>query len=182
MGNTVLQYESIIKICKDIFTKKAKDYGTAWRVLRTSSITDQIFIKAQRIRTIEEKGNQKIEEGVRSEYIGIVNYSIIGLMQLDLEDDTRTVFSMEELSILFDKYGNEAKNLMKDKNHDYGEAWREMRLSSLTDLLLMKILRIKQIEDNKGKTIISEGIAANYLDMLNYAVFALIRIEEDKNN
>ncbi|MBL7892123.1 MAG: DUF1599 domain-containing protein [Bacteroidia bacterium] len=181
MSKTIAQYESIIKICKDIFTKKAKDYGTAWRVLRTSSITDQIFIKAQRIRTIEEKGSQKVDEGVRSEYIGIVNYSVIGLMQLDLKNDSRTEIPIEEVSTLFDKYANQAKELMQDKNHDYGEAWRDMRLSSLTDLLLMKILRIKQIEDNKGKTIISEGIDANYLDMINYAVFALIRIEEGMN-
>jgi len=181
MSKTIAQYESIIKICKDIFTKKAKDYGTAWRVLRTSSITDQIFIKAQRIRTIEEKGSQKVDEGVRSEYIGIVNYSVIGLMQLDLKNDSRTEIPIEEVSTLFDKYANQAKGLMQDKNHDYGEAWRDMRLSSLTDLLLMKILRIKQIEDNKGKTIISEGIDANYLDMINYAVFALIRIEEGVN-
>lgn len=178
MSKTLTQYESIIKICKDIFTKKAKDYGTAWRVLRTSSITDQIFIKAQRIRTIEEKGSQKVDEGIRSEYIGIVNYSLIGLMQLDLENDPRTELPIEEVSTLFDKYTSKAKSLMQDKNHDYGEAWRDMRLSSLTDLLLMKILRIKQIEDNKGKTLISEGIDANYLDMINYAVFALIRIEE----
>ncbi|MBI2269806.1 MAG: DUF1599 domain-containing protein [Bacteroidetes bacterium] len=181
MSKTIAQYESIIKICKDIFTKKAKDYGTAWRVLRTSSITDQIFIKAQRIRTIEEKGSQKVDEGVRSEYIGIVNYSVIGLMQLDLKNDSRTEIPIEEVSTLFDKYANQAKHLMQDKNHDYGEAWRDMRISSLTDLLLMKILRIKQIEDNKGKTIISEGIDANYLDMINYAVFALIRIEEGMN-
>lgn len=181
MSKTIAQYESIIKICKDIFTKKAKDYGTAWRVLRTSSITDQIFIKAQRIRTIEEKGSQKVDEGVRSEYIGIVNYSVIGLMQLDLKNDSRTEIPIEEVSTLFDKYANQAKHLMRDKNHDYGEAWRDMRISSLTDLLLMKILRIKQIEDNKGKTIISEGIDANYLDMINYAVFALIRIEEGMN-
>lgn len=178
MNNTITQYDSIIKNCKDIFTKKAKDYGTAWRVLRTSSITDQLFIKAQRIRTIEEKGIQKIDEGVRSEYIGIVNYSVIGLMQLLLGNDIRNEIPISEISTLFDECTNKAKGLMQDKNHDYGEAWRDMRLSSLTDLLLMKILRIKQIEDNKGKTIISEGIDANYLDMINYAIFALIRIEE----
>ncbi|MCC6690154.1 MAG: DUF1599 domain-containing protein [Bacteroidia bacterium] len=178
MSKTIVQYESVIKICKDIFTKKAKDYGTAWRVLRTSSITDQIFIKAQRIRTIEEKGSHKVDEGVRSEYIGIVNYSVIGLMQLMLQNDERTELPIEEVSTLFDECVNKAKSLMQDKNHDYGEAWRDMRLSSLTDLLLMKILRIKQIEDNKGKTIISEGIDANYLDMVNYAIFALIRIDQ----
>ncbi len=180
MNETVSQYDSIIKICKDIFTKKAKDYGTAWRILRASSITDQLFIKAQRIRTIEETGKQKIEEGIRSEYIGIVNYSIIGLMQLDLATDARMELPIDEVGLLFERFAGMAKKLMLDKNHDYGEAWRDMRVSSITDLVLMKILRIKQIEDNKGKTIISEGIDANYLDMVNYAVFALIRMEEQR--
>jgi hypothetical protein len=138
--------------------KKMKDYGTAWRVLRTSSITDQIFIKAQRIRNIEDKGTQKIDDDVRSEYIGIINYSIIGLIQLSMRNDSRMELPAEEVSQLFDRYSKEAKGLMENKNHDYGEAWRDMRVSSLTDLILMKILRIKQIEDNKGNTIISEGI------------------------
>lgn len=178
MSKTISQYESAIKACKDIFTKKTKDYGTAWRVLRTSSITDQIFIKAQRIRTIEEKGTSKVGEDIRSEYIGIVNYSIIGLMQLDMVADTRMEIPLEEITTLFEKYSTQAKDLMQNKNHDYGEAWRDMRVSSLTDLILMKLLRTKQIEDNKGKTLISEGIDANYLDMINYAVFALIRIDE----
>lgn len=155
-----------------------KDYGTAWRVLRTSSITDQIFIKAQRIRNIEDKGTQKINEDVKSEYIGIINYSIIGLIQLALKGDPRMELPAEEVSRLFDGYANEAKHLMEDKNHDYGEAWRDMRVSSLTDLILMKILRIKQIEDNKGETIISEGIDANFHDMINYSVFALIKLNE----
>lgn len=155
-----------------------KDYGTAWRVLRTSSITDQIFIKAQRIRNIEDKGTQKINDDVRSEYIGIINYSIIGLIQLGLKQDTRMELPTEEVSKLFDKYSGEAKSLMENKNHDYGEAWRDMRVSSLTDLILMKILRIKQIEDNKGETIISEGIDANFHDMINYSVFALIKLSE----
>lgn len=178
MLSTLTQYDTAIKRCRDIFIKKMKDYGTAWRVLRTSSITDQIFIKAQRIRTIEDKGTQKVGEDIVSEYIGIVNYSIIGLVQLALEKDSRMELPEEEVSALFDKYTNMAKSLMENKNHDYGEAWREMRLSSLTDLILMKILRIKQIEDNRGATIISEGIDANYLDMINYAVFALIRLEK----
>jgi hypothetical protein len=155
-----------------------KDYGTAWRILRTSSITDQIFIKAQRIRNIEDKGTQKIVDDVRSEYIGIINYSIIGLIQIALKNDSRMELPADEVSKLYDKYSEEAKNLMADKNHDYGEAWRDMRVSSLTDLILMKILRIKQIEDNKGETIISEGIDANFHDMINYSIFALIKLNE----
>lgn len=178
MEKTLVQYDQVIKVCKDIFIKKMKDYGSAWRVLRTSSITDQIFIKANRIRTIEEKGSQKIGEDIKNEYIGIVNYSIIGLMQLGLKADTRMEIPVDEVAKLFDKYVAETKNLMQDKNHDYGEAWRDMRVSSLTDLILMKILRIKQIEDNKGETIISEGVDANFHDMINYSVFALIRLEE----
>lgn len=178
MNKTSAQYETAITLCKDIFIKKMKDYGTAWRILRTSSITDQIFIKAQRIRNIEDKGTQKISENIRSEYIGIVNYSIIGLIQLGLKNDPRVDLPADEVSKLFDLYAKEARNLMEDKNHDYGEAWRDMRVSSLTDLILMKLLRIKQIEDNKGETIISEGIDANFHDMINYAIFALIKISE----
>ncbi|MBL0329326.1 MAG: DUF1599 domain-containing protein [Bacteroidetes bacterium] len=179
MTKTFTQYNSAITTCKDIFIKKMKDYGTAWRILRTSSITDQIFIKAQRIRNIEDKGTQKINEDVRFEYIGIINYSIIGLIQLELKNDSRMELPADEVSKLFDKHSNEARGLMENKNHDYGEAWRDMRVSSLTDLILMKLLRIKQIEDNKGETIISEGIDANFHDMINYAVFALIKIEEE---
>ncbi|MCE9539777.1 MAG: DUF1599 domain-containing protein [Bacteroidetes bacterium] len=178
MNKTATQYETAISLCKDIFIKKMKDYGTAWRILRTSSITDQIFIKAQRIRNIEDKGTQKISENIRSEYIGIINYSIIGLIQLGLKNDLRMELPADEVSKLFDLHANEARNLMEDKNHDYGEAWRDMRVSSLTDLILMKLLRIKQIEDNKGETLISEGIDANFHDMINYAVFALIKISE----
>lgn len=178
MNKTSTQYDSAIATCKDIFLKKMKDYGTAWRILRTSSITDQIFIKAQRIRNIEDKGTQKISEDIRSEYIGIVNYSIIGLIQLELKNDARMELPAKEVSILFDKYANEAKSLMENKNHDYGEAWRDMRVSSLTDLILVKLLRVKQIEDNKGETIISEGIDANFHDMINYAIFALIKLSE----
>jgi hypothetical protein len=155
-----------------------KDYGSAWRILRISSLTDQIFIKAQRIRSIEEKGSQKIEDGVVSEFIGIVNYSIIGLIQLDLGVANQSEeLNYDEVMNLFEKYSLQAKNLMLDKNHDYGEAWRDMRVSSLTDLILQKLLRVKQIEDNKGNVLISEGIDANYLDMLNYAVFALIKLK-----
>ncbi len=178
MVKTTLQYDEQVKTCRDIFIKKMKDYGSAWRVLRTSSITDQIFIKANRIKNIEVKGSQRIEEDARSEYIGIVNYSVIGLIQLALEGDPRQEISLEEGGKLFDKYMGQTKALMENKNHDYGEAWREMRVSSLTDLLLMKIHRMKQIEDNQGKTLISEGLDANYMDMINYSIFALIRLSE----
>ena len=178
MEQTIAEFDSIIKKCEDIFAKKMKDYGSAWRILRISSLTDQIFIKAQRIRSIEQKGSQRVDEGVVSEFIGIVNYSIIGLIQLDLE----IVEQSEELEFdtalnLFKKYALKAKNLMLDKNHDYGEAWKDMRISSLTDLILQKLLRVKQIENNDRSTLISEGIDANYLDMLNYAVFALIKLK-----
>lgn len=178
MNKTATQYDSAIDTCKNIFIKKMKDYGTAWRILRTSSLTDQIFIKAQRIRNIEDKGTQKVSDDVRSEYIGIINYSIIALIQLTLKDDDRMELPTIEVTELFDKYAKETKKLMENKNHDYGEAWRDMRVSSLTDLILMKILRIKQIEENRGETIISEGIDANYSDMINYAIFALIKLNE----
>jgi len=178
MEKTISEFDSIIKKCEDIFGKKMKDYGSAWRILRISSLTDQIFIKAQRIRSIEEKRVQKIEEGVVSEFIGIVNYSIVGLIQLDLGVANQSEeLNYDEVMNLFEKYALQAKNLMLDKNHDYGEAWRDMRVSSLTDLILQKLLRVKQIEDNKGNVLISEGIDANYLDMLNYAVFALIKLK-----
>ena len=178
MQKTISEFDSIIKKCEDIFGKKMKDYGSAWRILRISSLTDQIFIKAQRIRSIEEKRVQKIEEGVVSEFIGIVNYSIVGLIQLDLGVANQSEeLNYDEVMNLFEKYALQAKNLMLDKNHDYGEAWRDMRVSSLTDLILQKLLRVKQIEDNKGNVLISEGIDANYLDMLNYAVFALIKLK-----
>ncbi len=181
MNRTSEQYDDVVKICKDIFIKKMQDYGSAWRILRTSSVTDQIFIKAQRIRSIEEKGTQKIEEGIRSEYIGIINYSIIGLIQLELgiASDADSL-KVQHASGLFEKYSANAKALMENKNHDYGEAWRDMRLSSLTDIILMKLFRTKQIEDNDGKTFISEGIDANYYDMINYAVFAMIKLMENE--
>lgn len=180
MQNTAQQYDHAISLCKDIFLKKMKDYGTAWRNLRPRSLTDQIFIKAQRIRNIEDKGTQKINEDVRSEYIGIINYSIIGLIQLELKNDTRMELPADEVSKLYDLHSNEARSLMENKNHDYGEAWRDMRVSSLTDLILMKLLRIKQIEDNKGETLISEGVDANFHDMINYAIFALIKLSEEE--
>ena len=178
MQQTITQYDSIINNCKDIFVKKLKDYGSAWRILRISSLTDQIFIKAQRIRSIEQKGYQKIDEGTRNEFIGIVNYAVIGLIQLDIGVSEQAEEMDYNVTIQnFDKHVNIAKNLMLAKNHDYGEAWRDMRVSSLTDLILQKLLRVKQIEDNHGATLISEGVDANYLDMLNYAVFALIKLE-----
>tara|TARA_B100001250_G_scaffold181543_1_gene156228 strand:- start:18290 stop:18829 length:540 start_codon:yes stop_codon:yes gene_type:complete len=179
MEQTIKEYSSIIKNCKDIFAKKMKDYGSAWRILRISSLTDQIFIKAQRIRSIEQKGFQKIEEGAKNEFIGIVNYAIIGLIQLDLGvTEQPEEMDFHEVMNNFDKHVDIAKELMLAKNHDYGEAWRDMRVSSLTDLILQKLLRVKQIEDNKGSTLISEGVDANYLDMLNYAVFALIKLNK----
>jgi len=180
MGKTSEQFDNATRSCKDIFVKKMKDYGSAWRVLRTSSITDQILIKAQRIRSIEDKGTQKVDEGVQSEFMGIVNYAVIGLIQLELGEDPRMELSEQEASKLFEKYIFSAKSLMENKNHDYNEAWREMRVSSLTDLILMKLLRVKQIEDNKGSTLISEGIDANYFDIINYAIFALIRMGEQR--
>lgn len=178
-NRTSAQYDEVVKVCKDIFVKKMQDYGSAWRILRTNSITDQIFIKANRIRSIEEKGVMKIDEGIKSEYIGIINYAIIGLIQLELGNENELDLPAEKGSRLYDKYFSKAKSLMEDKNHDYGEAWRDMRVSSITDLILMKVFRTKQIEDNKGKTLISEGIDANYLDMINYAVFAMIKLDEE---
>lgn len=174
--NTSSEYDGIIGVCRKLFIKKTTDYGSAWRILRMSSITDQIFIKAQRIRTLEENKISKVGEDITSEYIGIVNYCVIAMMQLDLADDTRTELPADEVEIYFDKLVNETKELMFAKNHDYGEAWRVMRISSLTDLILMKILRVKQIEDNSGQTLASEGVRANYQDMLNYSVFALIKL------
>lgn len=178
MQQTISEYDSIIKKCQDIFAKKMKDYGSAWRILRISSLTDQIFIKAQRIRSIEQKGFQKIDEDVVNEFIGIVNYAIIGLIQLDLGiTEQAEEMNDDEVINIFEKHVNIAKELMLAKNHDYGEAWRDMRVSSLTDLILQKLLRVKQIENNQGSTLISEGVDANYLDMLNYAVFALIKLK-----
>ena len=178
MNNTSQQYDTAIKLCKDLFLKKMKDYGTAWRNLRPTSLTDQIFIKAQRIKSIEEKGTQKVMDDIKGEYIGIINYCIISLIQLGLANDSRVELPYEEVEQLYNKYVAKTKQLMEDKNHDYGEAWRDMRISSLTDLILMKIFRVKQIEDNKGQTIVSEGVDANYMDMLNYSVFALIKLHD----
>ena len=174
MTNTSQQYDQAIQSCKDIFLQKAADYGTAWRVLRTISIVDQIFIKAQRIRTIQQKGQQKIEEGVAAEFKGIINYAVIGLLQLQLPEEDEQELPLGLLEQLYDKEIAQTKRLMQDKNHDYGEAWRSMSQESFVDLILMKLQRIRQILENNGKTLISEGIDANYQDIINYAVFALI--------
>ena len=178
MSKTEKQFDQVAALCGDIFTKKMKDYGASWRILRQQSVTDQIFIKANRIRSIEMKGVSKVDEGIRSELIAIVNYGIIGLIQLELGFSDSDDLTYEKGMELYDKYLLEAKNLMMAKNHDYDEAWRTMRMQSYTDLILQKIYRTKQIEDNQGKTLISEGIDANYFDMINYAVFGLIKIEE----
>ncbi|MFN8181320.1 MAG: DUF1599 domain-containing protein [Bacteroidia bacterium] len=178
MTETSRQYDAVVARCKDIFLKKMKDYGTAWRILRVPSITDQIFIKAQRIRSIEEKGTQRVDDGIDQEFIGIINYVVIALIQLELGVNDETNMLEQDVVKRFDEQVRTAKRLMEDKNHDYGEAWRGMRTSSMTDLILMKLLRIKQIEDNRGQTLISEGIAANYHDIINYAVFAMIKLAE----
>jgi len=180
MSQTVNEYREVIRTCKEIFEKKTRDYGTAWRILRLPSITDQIYIKAQRIRSIQEKGTQKVGDGVASEFVGIINYCIMALIQLDLKDDPRLEIPYEELEPRYDAQAEETLALLMNKNHDYGEAWREMRVSSMTDLILMKLLRVKQIEDNQGRTLISEGIDANYRDMINYSVFCLIKTEDGK--
>ena len=178
--STSSQHESIIAEGTKIFLDKMKDYGTAWRILRGSSVTDQIFIKAQRIRSIEEKGIQKVDDGINNEFLGIINYCIIALIQTEKGSTTEnTEMNSEEVVKLYDKYAMESRRLMEDKNHDYGEAWRGMRTSSMTDLILMKLLRIKQIEDNEGQTIISEGLDANFMDIINYSVFALIKLNEN---
>lgn len=177
MTDTVAQFEHVISICRELYAKKLKDYGPAWRILRATSLTDQIFIKANRIRSIETKGESRINEGVRSELIGIVNYGIIGLIQLELGHAEREDITIEQALELYDCFMTQTKTLMYAKNHDYDEAWRLMRPTSYTDLILSKIHRTKQIEDNQGATLVSEGIDANYMDMVNYALFGLIRIE-----
>lgn len=182
MNNTLMQFDQIINKCRKVYEAKMKDYGCAWRILRVPSLTDQIYIKAQRIRSIQEKGNQKINEGIVPEFIGIANYAIMALIQFELGVADDVVRDEKDALILFDKYFSQAKSLMENKNHDYGEAWRNMRISSLTDIILMKLLRIKQIEDNQGKTFVSEGIDANYYDIINYSVFALIKLEEEQPN
>jgi hypothetical protein len=177
---TITQYQAIISLCKELFTKKTKDYGTAWRILRPKSLTDQIFIKAQRIRTLEETGKNKVGEGIQDEFIGIINYAVMALIQIQDHDSSDTDWPVDKAVMAYQSQVNTTFELMMNKNHDYGEAWRDMRVSSFTDLILMKLLRIKQIEDNQGKTIVSEGIESGYQDILNYAVFALIQLEEAK--
>ena len=178
MSHTEEQFDQVAAICRNIFTKKMKDYGSSWRILRLKSVTDQIFIKANRIRSIEIKGVSKVDEDIRSELIAIVNYGVIGLIQMELGSASTDDLSYEKGVELYNKYLQQAKELMMAKNHDYDEAWRTMRMESYTDLILMKIYRTKQIEDNQGITLISEGIDANYFDMINYAVFGLIKIGE----
>ncbi|MEO9872572.1 DUF1599 domain-containing protein [Ekhidna sp.] len=175
---TEQQYKEIISECKEIFAKKTKDYGTAWRILRLPSITDQIFIKAQRIRSIQEKGENKVGEDIGNEFIGIINYCIIAIIQIDLDETEEMEIPFNKLEPKYDKVASDTMHLLSAKNHDYGEAWREMRVSSMTDIILMKLMRVKQIEDNSGKTLISEGIDANYQDMINYSVFCLIKLNE----
>ena len=176
MQQTSQQYDTVIHTCRELFLKKAKDYGTAWRILRLPSLTDQIFIKAQRIRSLQQKEVRKVDEGEQSEFIGIINYAIMALIQLKKGVVELPDMTAEEAVALYDEEVAITKKLMENKNHDYGEAWRDMRVSSLTDLILQKLLRVKQIEDNKGETLVSEGIDANYQDMVNYAVFALIHL------
>jgi len=181
MSQTQEQYQKAVQECRDIFLKKARDYGTSWRVLRIISIADQIFIKAQRIRTIQQKGEQKVGDDVNSEFKGIVNYGVIGLIQLDLPSESIEDLPVETVSQWFDKKIHFAQDVMLDKNHDYGEAWRDMSQESFVDLILMKLLRIRQIVSNDGKTLISEGIDANFVDIINYSLFALILIKEGKH-
>ena len=174
MDTTPQEYDKVISICRTLFINKMKDYGSAWRILRLPSLTDQIFIKAQRIRSLQENEVRKVNEDESGEFIGIINYSIMALIQLELGIADQPDLDVTKATELYDAKIKETKELMENKNHDYGEAWRDMRVSSLTDLILQKLLRVKQIEDNKGKTLVSEGIDANYQDMINYAVFALI--------
>lgn len=183
MADTATQFDKIAGLCLDIFRKKTTDYGTAWRILRTPSLTDQIYIKAQRIRSIQEKGEAKIAEGLVSEFIGIVNYSVMAVIQLHIgiaENAEEIAMKPEQAAELYKKYLYAAKDLMMDKNHDYDEAWRQMRISSITDIILMKIFRLKSIEDHDGNTLISEGLEANYNDIINYAMFSLIRLVLEK--
>ncbi|BDW93057.1 hypothetical protein MACH07_18890 [Flagellimonas marinaquae] len=180
MQHTSQQYDAVIQTCRELFLKKAKDYGTAWRILRLPSLTDQIFIKAQRIRSLQQNDVRKVDEGEYSEFIGIINYSIMALIQLKKGVVEQPDITADEAIELYDAEVAITKKLMENKNHDYGEAWRDMRVSSLTDLILQKLLRVKQIEDNQGTTLVSEGVDANYQDMVNYAVFALIHLKEEE--
>ena len=178
MQNTSKEYDAVVQVCQDLFSKKMKDYGCAWRILRLPSLTDQIFIKAQRIRGLQQNAVQKVDEGAASEFVGIINYCVMALIQIEKGVVEQPDLSFEEAVALYEDKIAVTKQLMLDKNHDYGEAWRDMRVSSLTDLILQKLLRVKQIEDNAGHTLVSEGIDANYQDMINYAIFALIHLNE----
>jgi hypothetical protein len=180
MQNTSKQYDAVVSRCRDLFLKKMKDYGCAWRILRLPSLTDQIFIKAQRIRGLQQNKNQRVDEGAVSEFIGIINYCIMALIQIERGIAEQPDLKNEETLLDYDTKIAQTKQLMLDKNHDYGEAWRDMRVSSLTDLILQKLLRVKQIEDNAGQTLVSEGIDANYQDMINYAVFAMIHLNNNE--
>ena len=175
--DTKTEFEGVLKVCRDIFVKKLKDYGAAWRIMRPSSITDQLMIKAMRIRTLEIEGHAMVDEGLRPEFIAIVNYGIVGMIQLEVGFSDNVDMDSDAAIALYDKYAEETKQLMFAKNHDYGEAWRMMRISTYTDLILTKLYRTKQIENNDGKTLISEGIDSNYKDMVNYSVFGLIKLE-----
>jgi len=181
MNNTSFEYTNVMNVCRDIFVTKSKDYGTSWRILRPSSLTDQIFIKAQRIRTIQETGENKVDESVEDAFTAVINYCIMAVIQIRYKSELTDILDPEEAAKLYDDIAREAFELMEKKNHDYGEAWRDMRVSSLTDLILTKVLRIKQIEDNHGKTLVSEGVEGNYYDMLNYSVFALIHLSQGVN-
>lgn len=181
MKPTETEYEEVMANCRNLFVKKNEDYGTSWRILRLPSITDQIFIKAQRIRTIQDKGSQKVEDGITEEFVGIINYCVMALIHITLQGANAAI-DLEKLTNLYDSQVEEVKELLFNKNHDYGEAWREMRVSSMTDIILMKLLRIKQIEDNQGVTLVSEGVKSGYQDMINYAVFCLIKSDGLKTN
>jgi hypothetical protein len=175
---TAQEYRDVIALCKSLFENKTRDYGTAWRILRLPSITDQIYIKAQRIRSIQEKGTQKVEDPIKDEFVGIINYCVMALMQAELKDASDVEMTFDQLEPLYDRIVNDTFDLLQNKNHDYGEAWRGMRVTSITDIILMKLLRVKQIEDNKGRTLVSEGVKANYQDMINYSVFAMILLND----
>ena len=177
MQKTLKQYDNVTSVCKSLFEKKLHDYGSAWRILRLSSLTDQIFIKAQRIRGLQKNSVQKVDEGESEEFIGIINYSVMALIQIEKGISEVPDMNTNECMDLYDTMIKKTRDLMMNKNHDYGEAWREMRVSSLTDLILQKLLRVKQIEDNEGNTLVSEGIDANYTDIINYAIFALIHLK-----
>lgn len=179
-NQTYNEYKEVIASCQEVFKKKTIDYGTAWRILRLPSVTDQIYIKAQRIRSIQEKGTQQIQDSIADEFLGIINYCIIAIIQMGLKDSEKLDMTYEELEPLYNSVVEETLDLLKNKNHDYGEAWRDMRVSSMTDIILMKLFRVKQIEDNQGKTLISEGVKANYQDIINYSVFSLIMLGAPK--